>query len=280
MVHSPGDETSVGKIMNVQLEDVGQAFLLGKYPIHFHMIGRVTKSYVKCNSVNRSYNRGTTIHGVHYLTVKDNVYHECMGHTLFVEDAAETKNLIEHNLVVNTRASHSLLDTDTTPGCFWITHPDNIFRNNHAAGCEKYGFWFDMQSHSTGPSFSNKICPINAKLGEFKGNVAHSVGRYGLRIFHDHVPRTKECSSVSDSNPEIPAIYEDFTGYKNNRSGIMGLRLGAVVFKNAKVADNKNSGIQFDHVVTSDPNANYLDGALVIGTSGNGGSTGHGIITP
>ena len=60
----------------------------------------------------------------------------------------------------------------------------------------------------------------------------------------------------------------------------MGLRLGAIVFKNAKVADNKASGIQFDHVVTADPNANYLDGALVIGSSGNGGRTGHGIITP
>ena len=49
-----------------------------------------------------------------------------MGHTIFIEDAAETKNLIERNLVVNTRASHSLLDTDTTPGCFWITHPDKL----------------------------------------------------------------------------------------------------------------------------------------------------------
>ena len=280
MLHSPGDESAIGKIEYVELQDVGQAFLLGKYPIHFHMIGRVTKSYVRCNTVNRSYNRGTTIHGVHYLTVKDNVYYEAMGHTIFIEDAAETKNLIEHNLVVNTRASHSLLDTDTTPACFWLTHPDNILRGNHAAGCEKYGFWYDMQAHSTGPSACDQICPINAKLGEFKDNVAHTVGRYGLRIFHDHVPREKPCQSISASNPEITAVYENFTAYKCNRSGIMGLRLGAVVFRNAKVADNLNSGIQFDHVVTSDDEANYLDGALIIGTSGNGGNTGHGIITP
>jgi hypothetical protein len=78
----------------------------------------------------------------------------------------------------------------------------------------------------------------------------------------------------------VPAVYENFTGFSNNRSGIMGLRLGAIVFKNAKVADNKNSGIQFDEVVTSDPDANYLEGALVIGTSGMGGRTGRGIITP
>ena len=278
MVHSPGDETSIGRISNVQLEDVGQAFLLGKYPIHFHMMGRVTKSYVKCNTVNRSYNRGTTIHGVQYLTVKDNTYYECMGHTVFIEDAAETKNLIEHNLVVNTRASHSLLDTDTSPACYWLTHPDNILRDNHAAGCEKYGFWYDLQTHSTGPSKSNNICPTRSKLGEFQGNVAHTVGRYGLRIFHDHIPRENPCTGGA----EVPAVYEDFTGYMNNRSGVMGLRLGAVVLKDIKVADNKNSGIQFDHVVTSDPEANYLENALVVGSSNNpaGGRTGHGIISP
>jgi hypothetical protein len=64
MLHSPGDETVVGRIENVQLEDVGQAFVLGKYPIHYHMIGKVSKSYVKNNVIMRSYNRGTTLHGV------------------------------------------------------------------------------------------------------------------------------------------------------------------------------------------------------------------------
>ena len=51
MVASPGDETSVARISNIQLFDVGQASLLGKYPIHYHMIGRVTKSYVKNNTI-------------------------------------------------------------------------------------------------------------------------------------------------------------------------------------------------------------------------------------
>jgi hypothetical protein len=64
MLHSPGDETVVGRIENLQLEDVGQASVLGKYPIHYHMIGRVTQSYVKNNAIMHSYNRGTTLHGV------------------------------------------------------------------------------------------------------------------------------------------------------------------------------------------------------------------------
>ena len=184
MMASPGDESVVGRIENWEFTDVGQAFKLGRYPIHFHMIGTVTKSYIKNNAIHQTYNRAITIHGVHYLKIINNVAYKNMGHAIFIEDAAETKNLIDGNLVVDTRASDSLLNTDQTPASFWITHPDNILRNNHAAGSDRYGYWYDLQVNSIGPSFDPNICPENSKLGEFRDNVAHSNGRYGLRIFH------------------------------------------------------------------------------------------------
>lgn len=81
---------------------------------------------------------------MHYLTIQNNVAYKAMGHAIFIEDAVETKNLIDHNLVVDTRASNSLLNTDQSPASFWITHPDNIFRNNHAAGSDRYSYWFDL----------------------------------------------------------------------------------------------------------------------------------------
>ena len=58
-----------------------------------------------------------------------------------------------------------------------------------------------MRDHPGGPSATNTICPRAEKLGEFTDNVAHSNGRYGLRI-HDHfVPRTYPClSQRNDSN--------------------------------------------------------------------------------
>jgi len=52
MVHSPGDESAVGRIENVEFTDCGQAFKLGRYPIHFHMIGTVNKSYIKNNAIH------------------------------------------------------------------------------------------------------------------------------------------------------------------------------------------------------------------------------------
>jgi hypothetical protein len=157
MLHSHGDDSLTGRISYVELTQVGQAFQLGRYPIHFHMIGAVHNSYIKGNSIHHTYNRACTIHGVQYLTIANNVAFETMGHTFFIEDGAETKNYLFNNLAIKTKISFSLLNTDQSPASFWITNPDNQFVNNHAAGSENYGFWFDLQEHPTGPSFDPSI---------------------------------------------------------------------------------------------------------------------------
>jgi hypothetical protein len=126
------------------------------------MIGTVHNSYIRGNAIHHTYNRAVTLHGVHYLRVIRNVAYATMGHVFFIEDAAETKNLIQENLAVLTKASFSLLITDQTPASFWITHPDNIFRGNHAAGSDRYGFWFDTKPNSMGPSYDLNICPENS----------------------------------------------------------------------------------------------------------------------
>lgn len=107
------------------------------------MIGNVYQSYVRNNAIWQTWNRAVTIHGIHYLRVQNNVAYKNMGHAFFIEDAAETNNLIENNLIVDTRRSWSLLNTDQTPASIWIAHPNNIFRGNHAAGSDRYSYWYD-----------------------------------------------------------------------------------------------------------------------------------------
>ena len=185
----------------------------------------------------------------------ENVAFEIKGHTIFIEDAIETNNYIYKNLIMKTMRSMSLLNTDQTPACFWITHPNNIFIDNHAAGSDRYGFWYDLQTHSTGPSADTDICPENSKVGEFRGNSAHSMGRYGLRIFHNMVPRKFPCSPIVYDenvpenpywkNPPITANFDDFTGWKNNRNGAIAERVGDVRFNNFKTADNLLAGMEF-----------------------------------
>lgn len=238
IMHSPGDETTAARIDSIELYNVGQAFILGSYPIHFHMIGTVHSSYIRNNAIHHSFNRAVTIHGVHYLRVQNNVAYHTMGHTIFIEDAAETKNLIEGNLIVDVRRSWSLLNTDQTPASIWITNPDNIIRNNHAAGSDRYSYWYDTQKTAIGPSFDTNICPENTKLGEFRDNVAHSNGRYGLRIFHNLIPREHPCEPMVfnpadpnnpyPDNPPIIAEFHNLVSWKNGRNGAIAERVGAV----------------------------------------------------
>jgi hypothetical protein len=143
-MHSDGDDSLVARLDHFEMEDVGQAFKLGRYAVHFHMIGAVHKSYARGIAVHQSNNRAFTIHGTHYLRIENNVAYECKGHNVFIEDAIETKNQIKDNLIMKTLRSYSLLNTDATPGCFWITHPYNNFIGNHAAGSDRYGYWYDL----------------------------------------------------------------------------------------------------------------------------------------
>jgi hypothetical protein len=259
------------------------------------MIGAIHKSYVKGLGLHQGNNRAFTIHGNSHLRIIDNTVFDVKGHTVFIEDGAETKNYIENNLIMMTKRSMSLLNTDQTPACFWITNPDNQFINNRAAGSDRYGFWFDLQINPTGPSADPNYCPINDKLGEFRGNHAHSMGRYGLRVFHGHVPRKFPCKPVSydynnpedpyHQNPLVTANYVDFTGWKCNRNGAITGDVGDVRLINFKVADNILAGLEYEKVVDVKDNKAQIIDALVIGRSENtepllDAASPHGIITP
>lgn len=246
--HSTGDDSLTTRLSYIELTDTGQAFKVGRYSIHFHMIGAVHTSYIRGVAVHEGFNRALTIHGTTHLRIENNVVFRVKGHAIFIEDAAETKNVVTGNLVMNTQRSMSLLNTDQTPACYWITHPDNIFINNSAAGSDRYGFWYDLQTHSIGPSANTNICPENARVGEFRDNIVHSMGRYGLRIFHNMVPRKYACRSATGptgSNPLITTVFNGLVGYKCNRNGAIAERVGNVQFENFKVADNLLAGIEF-----------------------------------
>jgi len=143
-LHSNGDDSLTCRLSYIELTNVGQAFKIGRYAVHFHMIGAVHNSYAKGLGTHQGNNRAFTLHGTHYLRLEKNVAYEVKGHTVFIEDAVETNNYIKDNLIIKTKRSWSLLNTDQTPACFWITHPNNIFIGNHAAGSDRYGFWYDL----------------------------------------------------------------------------------------------------------------------------------------
>lgn len=278
MLHSVGDDSLIGRIEYVEFYNCGQAFKLGRYPIHFHMIGNIHKSRVVGNAVHQTYNRAFTIHGVHYYQILNNVAYDNMGHAFFIEDAIETNCLLDGNLAVLTKRSWSLLNTDQTPASFWITNPNNIIRNNHAAGSDRYGYWYDTQIHPLGPSFTTSICPEYVKLGEFRDNVTHSNGRYGLRIFHVFVPLTYPCMGViyDETNPDDPyhqnplitANFYNLVSYKNGRNGAIAETVGDVRWHNFKTADNLLAGMEFTKTTETMDGTAQIASGLVIGDTG------------
>jgi hypothetical protein len=102
----------IGRLANIELFRVGQAFKIGRYAVHFHMIGAVHKSYARGCSTHEGFNRAFTIHGTHHLRLLNNVVYHVKGHNFFIEDAIETQNIVSGNLVMKTTRSWSLLNTD------------------------------------------------------------------------------------------------------------------------------------------------------------------------
>jgi hypothetical protein len=55
--HSPGHESLVVRIANFEIRNAGQAFRLGRYAIHWHMVGNLRESFQRNVSVHHSWNR-------------------------------------------------------------------------------------------------------------------------------------------------------------------------------------------------------------------------------
>ena len=52
MIHSDDSGLLIARIAYIELFNVGQAFQLGRYPIHFHQIGAVHDSYIIGNAIH------------------------------------------------------------------------------------------------------------------------------------------------------------------------------------------------------------------------------------
>ena len=137
---------------------------------------------------------------------------------------------------------------------FWITNPDNTYRDNVAAGSDATGFWLALPEHPTGAfegtDISKTTWPRRTQVREFKGNIAHSnfdgfmVDRGPRADGHFGVGGHIALANPADANsPQVESVFEDFTSYKNRNSGIWA-RGEMHLFKNLKMADN---AIGFTH---------------------------------
>ncbi|KAM6899772.1 PKHD1 like 1, tandem duplicate 1 [Xenentodon cancila] len=243
MFHAPrpGENLAVGRLEYVEIFHAGQAFRLGRYPIHWHLMGDVNyASYVRGCAIHQTFNRAVTIHNTHRLLVEHNVIYNIMGGAFFIEDGIETGNILQYNLAVFVKQSTSLLNDDVTPAAYWVTNPNNIIRHNAAAGGTHFGFWYRMHEHPDGASFEPQICQQMVPLGEFSNNTVHSQGWFGIWIFQDFFP-TKN-GGCRFEIPE-PAVFNSLTTW-NCEKGAEWVNVGAVQFNSFIMVNNEKAGIE------------------------------------
>ena len=301
-------------VSGVELSRMGQHLHLARYPIHWHVLGEGAGQYIRNSAIHDTYSRCVTVHGTNNLLVENNVTFNTVGHCFFLEDAVETGNQFIHNLAIQTKchptlpceptnlgpdgdrptlaastagqaSPNVLIPSDNTASSFWITNPDNVYRDNVAAGSDEVGFWFALPEHPTGAHEGKEgmenVWPRRTAVREFSGNTSHS--NYDGFMF-DRGPRPDGKFSVGGSNyhfafanPADPnsapkgSVFANFTSYKNRHGGVWG-RGELHLFQNLHVADN---AVGFTHAASAVGRADYtsrvVDG-IFVGESDNIGN--------
>jgi cell migration-inducing and hyaluronan-binding protein len=177
-----------------------------------------------------------------------------------------------------------LLPSDNTVSSYWITNPDNTYRDNVAAGSDSNGFWMSLPEHPNGAfqdsDISKATWPRRMAFREFKGNTAHS--NYDGFMFdrninvnntfgvtgNAHMPKENPADPNSKS---VETVFANLTSYKNRNGGIWG-RGEMHTFKNVKVADNAMGYTHASGSAGRDPFTSRVVDSLFVGETENIGN--------
>ena len=198
MIH----DNAKGRVEGVELNRMGQTNVLGRYPIHFHLLGDTcTDCYFKDSSVHESYYRCISIHATNGLLVSENVGYDITGYCYYLEDGVEEDNTLSYNLAAHVHFIGSpaiggaqripyfeatpdlTLPADVTASGFYITNLQNTVKGNVASGGWA-GFAFPNLHVPNGPSAANfpgydpRRMPTKEIGMGIDGNTAHSTAHF------------------------------------------------------------------------------------------------------
>jgi hypothetical protein len=196
--HTMYHRHSAGAISYAEFRHLGKQGVLGKYALHFHLVGETMRGgYVIGASIWDSHNRWLTIHGTNYLVVRDCVGYRSIGHGFFLEDGTEVYNVLDRNLAVGARRGKRLpkqvLPFDQNEGAgFWWANSLNTFTRNVAVENDLYGFRYEATASRSLPLEFPVLQPDGSRkkvdirtlpFVRFDDNEVHSgVGLYGVNL--------------------------------------------------------------------------------------------------
>jgi hypothetical protein len=231
--HTMFHRYSAGSISYAEFRHLGKENVLGKYSLHFHLLGSTMRgASVIGASIWDSGNRWITIHGTNYLVVRDCVGYQSVGHGFFLEDGTEAYNVLDRNLAVQSYKGKKLpkqvLPFDQNEGSgFWWANNLNTFTRNVACESDRYGYRFEA-SRSSQVSMKMPVLQPDGERREvdirtlpfvrFEDNEEHSDGLYGFNlgegvdrvgpdVKHPLVIRNMKIWDVHYAfRPEIPSV--------------------------------------------------------------------------
>ena len=194
--HTMYHHGSSGSISYAEFRHLGKAGLLGRYPIHFHLVrDSMRGSSVIGASIWDSDNRFMAIHATDYLLVRDCIGYQCVGHGYFLEDATEQYNILDHNLAIGAFRGKKLpqqaLGFDENEGAgFWWANGRNTLTRNVSCDNYQYGFRFQIEGSRHGsesfrslrmPDGSSKEVDVRTvPFYRFEDNESHGEGLYSF----------------------------------------------------------------------------------------------------
>lgn len=240
------------KIFGVEFTRMGQLGMIGRYPLHWHVMGDVIGQgqFAKSNSYHNNYQRCMTIHGTSGVTAQDNVGFNVSGHCYFMEEGSETFNVWNHNLGIWVNPG-TLIPSDSQPSIFWVTNPNNTLTNNVAVG-GVFGYWFSLPLHPIGlTSYQTWVYPRFTPLISFTNNTAHSASIDGFHaddclsstgvtqagcVWSPLIP-PYTTSTQTYNTPQVRTIISGYTAYKCRQYG-MWISGYSMTLTNSLLMDN------------------------------------------
>ena len=217
--HVVATESSEFRSSYAEYRNCGQAGR-SRHCIHLHHLGAIHdgESYLRGNSIHRSFNRGIVLSSTSGIMIHDNVAYKVEGHNFHQEDADSIMNEFVGNIGVLTTKTLACGRSDCKPATFAIASPRNYWRKNVAADSMKNGFGWAMKPMS--PESYHAVL-------EFHANTAHHCA-VGLFIKVPYMPSEQVTMSNNSffKNRQL-GVFHKATGDVHHVHSTFGLNGGA-----------------------------------------------------
>lgn len=269
------------EVEGVQLNLMGQAGRLGRYPFHWHIARDRSGDFFKNSSITNSNNRAVVVHTTDNVLVEGIVAHDLHGHGFFTEDGVEEGNKFINNIAFGVHrvsrvdsfkgSAFIVDDTDTfhdggdrfrTTAAFWIANANNDIIGNICAGSQGSGFWYAPPTEPRGAAGNmseySDYKPQEVPLSVFKDNSVHSTVTGFVTVARE--PRNAgDFKQNQKFFGNIHPVFENLTVYQT-KVGVYPLMTNIThVFKNFKAADIET--------INNDSDPTLFDGGLFVGYS-------------